>query len=84
MKLQSAQLKVSTSSKCKIATGILFQGLQFLCGRENSVHQCSVLLGCNKPTYERTRFVGGKDVTSSFSSRLTTEIKKFAAPFISD
>ena len=46
MSNEIAQLEVATSSKCKIATSSLFWGLQFLCGRENSVHliQCSVLL----------------------------------------
>ena len=44
MSNEIAQLEVATSSKCKIATSSLFWGLQFLCGRENSVHQRSVLL----------------------------------------
>ena len=44
MKSQNAQLKVATSSKFKVATSVLFRGSQFLCERENSVHQRSVLL----------------------------------------
>ena len=44
MKLQNVLLKVATSSKFKMAALILFRGLQFLCERENSVHQHSVLV----------------------------------------
>ena len=44
MKSQKAQLKVATSSKFKMATSILFRGLQFLCERETSVHQGSNVL----------------------------------------
>ena len=43
MSNEIAQLEVATSSKCKIATLSLFRGLQFLCRRENSMHQHSVL-----------------------------------------
>ena len=48
------QLKVPTSSKCKMVTPILFQGLQFLCERENTVYQRPVLLRTGlQPTYLR-------------------------------
>ena len=36
--------KSRTSSKFKMAASILFRGLHFLCERENSVHQPSIVL----------------------------------------
>ena len=55
-----------------MVTLILFRGLQFLCGRENSMYQCSVLeLGYNQPTSEQAQavceFVSVQDVASCFS-----------------
>ena len=91
MKSQNAQLKVATSSKFKMAASILFRGLQFLCERENSVHQRSVVLRTGlQQTYLR-EISGNLRVcvregylASCFSSSLATEIRKFAAPFTSN
>ena len=44
MESQRAQLKVVHHQSAKMATSILFQGLQFLCERENSVCWRFVLL----------------------------------------
>ena len=91
MKSQIAQLKVvRLSSKFIIAASILFQGLQSFCERENSVHQHFVVLRTAlQQTYLQAKsgicgFVWGKDVTSCFSSSLTTEIRKFATLFTSN
>ena len=67
MKSQSAQLKVTMSSKCKMTASTLFRDLQFLCERENSMHQCSVLkgLGYNKSTYEQTCFASLREESMS-------------------
>ena len=90
MKSQSVQLShYVTEVQNDCLNYFLFGGLQFLCGRGNSVHQRSVLLrtglASTKPTYVQTQVgLQGKDVASYFSSRLKTEIRKFAAPFISN
>ena len=81
---ESTQLKIST--KCKMAASILFQGLQFLCGRENSVHQRFVLLKTGLQQIYLRSNSGGLQVRAwkgcgqlFFSSSLTTEIRKIAA-----
>ena len=85
MKLQSAQLKVMTSSKWKMATSIYPEVWQLLCRRENfcaSAH-FSFKTGIQQANLQAN--LGGLLVyLREAVLRLTTEIRKFAAPFTSD
>ena len=87
-KSQSAQSKVAMSSKYKMATSIYSGVWQFLCERDNSVHQCSVVGDIANLLTNKLRH--GLQVCLRegccriFSSRLMTEIRKFTAPFTSD
>ena len=90
IKSQSTQLKVATSSKCKMAALTYIQFANFVRKRE---HCRSALCSfkdwvTTKPTYKHAqtvcKFVWGKDATGCFSSSLTTEIRKSTTPFTSD
>ena len=89
MSNQIAERPINSCYIIEVGAALIFvQSLQILCRK--GVDQHSVLLRTElQQTYLKTssgvcEFAWGKDVAGCLSSSLTTEIRKFAAPFTSD